>query len=106
MTVDAKGPTKVDILYFSDGAWVGDNKIYFKNGKAVCCEKDRNEHGSLIADAFNVYSETGLTPREILRERDRTIKVYAHHKTGCDAEGLQECDCGLSDLLKELEGFR
>ena len=29
-----------------------------------------DQHGELIADAFNVHHETGLTPREILAQRD------------------------------------
>lgn len=36
---------------------------------------DEDQHGEFIAESFNVHHETGLTPREILAQRDGLLKA-------------------------------
>jgi hypothetical protein len=41
---------------------------------------DEDQHGEFIADAFTLYHETGLTPREILAQRDYALSVLAEYE--------------------------
>lgn len=67
----------------------------------------RHDHARLIQDAFNVYSETGLTPREMMVERGRMMEVLEEiaYKDGsfCDCRNPPDmCDCAQRKAREAL----
>lgn len=46
----------------------------FPNG--ICNSDEAAANAELIAEAFNVLTETNLTPREILAQRDELLAVF------------------------------
>ena len=51
-------------------------------------DETANADANLIADAFNVTNETGLTPRELLSQRDELVELI--HDAGSQIEYLHD----------------
>lgn len=97
MTTDAKGPTKCNCSCRDKSAPVnppidlGDISLTFK----------------IITEAKDVYAETGLTPREMMDERNRmkrTLEEIAY-KDGsfCDCRNPPDmCDCAQRKAREAL----
>ena len=51
-------------------------------------DETANADANLIVDAFNVTNETGLTPRELLSQRDEFVELI--HDAGSQIEYLHD----------------
>lgn len=51
-------------------------------------DETANADANLIVDAFNVTNETGLTPRELLAQRDELVELI--HDAGSQIEYLHD----------------
>lgn len=73
------GPTRGEGLTFTNEAHVGPGKGNDICGPIAVASGDDKEqalaNANLIADAFNVTTETGLTPRELAGQRNDLLAI-------------------------------
>ncbi len=78
--------------------------------------EENKANALLVADAFNVYNETGLTPRQLLEQRDALISVMRNFcnwamdvKNGADLHPgrLEDYRIGFAETIaktKQVQG--
>jgi len=68
------------------------SRIYFRDGEYKSEEDKAN--AELITEAFNVTNECGLTPRELLAQRDELLDalIIAHGELGNSSNEISSID--------------
>jgi hypothetical protein len=75
----------------TSGPWDADNILnrvrgYDRYKNDVCGAVYNPADRELIAEAGTVYHETGLTPRQLLEQRDELVEFITQLKNYCDEE--------------------
>jgi len=77
------------------------HRLYCDDGRVFIAETsghgghDADERrAEVMADAFNVYTETGLTPRELAEQRDELMKALVHCHDAILAHQTRICNPG------------
>ena len=97
-----------EVVYCEDGVEVYPIASCDTTGDIPYAEENAN--AAFIADAFNVYSECGLTPRQLESERsalanrvatlEAQLSEYGQHKYDCKLRpnwNKEPCSCGLAE---------
>lgn len=54
--------------------------------------EENKANALLVADAFNVYNETGLTPRQLAEQRDDLFNMLGYLIDACDTADISAID--------------